>query len=337
MNREFQAQTVRLVRALALGLCGFLVVAGCAGSSVSSPNPPPPSSTPPSPVPPSPTPPGPPSSPPPGARPNFGDVQSWTYQLNTYTNGLGQIAASGFQLAVVDYASDGSGNTEWTPAAVVAARQKRWMLAYLSIGEAEDYRAYWQSGWKVGSPAWIKNENPNWKGNYLVEYWNPEWQTIILAYLDKIIAQGFDGAYLDLVDAYQSFNGDSRQKMVDWVCRISQYARAKNPNFKIVPQNASELIYQPGYAACVDATGNEETWFNATDKATSSATRQAQLKDYAEWRRLGKPVFLVDYARQAANIDSAYTQTRSNGYVEYVTDVDLNVMRVNAGFDPPGN
>ncbi|MEI6083683.1 MAG: endo alpha-1,4 polygalactosaminidase [Verrucomicrobiota bacterium] len=47
--------------------------------------------------------------------------------------------------------------------------------------------------------------DPNWKGNYYVRYWQPEWQALIFAYLDKIIAQGFDGVYLHLVDSYEIY------------------------------------------------------------------------------------------------------------------------------------
>jgi cysteinyl-tRNA synthetase, unknown class len=86
---------------------------------------------------------------------------------------------------------------------------KRLVLCYLSIGEAEDYRYYWQSDWKTNKPAWLGEENPDWKGNYKVQYWNSTWKQLIYgktdSYLDKIISAGFDGAYLDLVDAYEYF------------------------------------------------------------------------------------------------------------------------------------
>ena len=83
------------------------------------------------------------------------------------------------------------------------------MIAYLSIGEAEDYRYYWQPEWKENPPAWLLDENPNWPGNHKVYYWDPEWQAIIYgnhsSYLAKILAAGFDGVYLDLIDAYETF------------------------------------------------------------------------------------------------------------------------------------
>ncbi len=86
---------------------------------------------------------------------------------------------------------------------------KRLVIAYLSIGEAEDYRHYWKDDWKTNKPDWIIEENPHWEGNYKVEFWNKEWQHLIFkgenSYLSKIINLGFDGVYLDLVDAYEFF------------------------------------------------------------------------------------------------------------------------------------
>jgi cysteinyl-tRNA synthetase len=91
------------------------------------------------------------------------------------------------------------------------------VLAYLSIGEAESYRYYWHREWDrlgdgvpdAGAPAWLEGENPQWRGNYKVRYWDPGWRSILYgrsdAYLDGIISRGFDGVYLDLVDAYLYF------------------------------------------------------------------------------------------------------------------------------------
>ncbi|MCI0471716.1 MAG: endo alpha-1,4 polygalactosaminidase, partial [Candidatus Aminicenantes bacterium] len=81
--------------------------------------------------------------------------------------------------------------------------KRRLVLAYLSIGEAENYRWYWQAGWKPGNPSWLGAENPDWKGNYAVSYWASEWQAIVFQYVDAIIAAGFDGVYLDKIDEYE--------------------------------------------------------------------------------------------------------------------------------------
>ncbi|SMO77332.1 endo alpha-1,4 polygalactosaminidase [Gracilimonas mengyeensis] len=86
---------------------------------------------------------------------------------------------------------------------------KRLVISYMSIGEAEDYRFYWQPGWHTGNPNWLVRENPNWEGNYKVKYWDPEWKRIIYngedSYLQKILNSRFDGVYLDIIDGFYFF------------------------------------------------------------------------------------------------------------------------------------
>ena len=85
----------------------------------------------------------------------------------------------------------------------------RLVICYMSIGEAEDYRYYWQNKWKINKPEWLGKSNPDWKGNYKVCYWNNDWQNIIYgndnSYLKKIIDANFDGVYLDIIDAFEYY------------------------------------------------------------------------------------------------------------------------------------
>ena len=86
---------------------------------------------------------------------------------------------------------------------------KRLVCAYMSVGEAENYRSYWQASWNDNPPPWICEVNENWEGNYKVMYWTKPWRDILFgkdnSYLDQILAAGFDGVYLDVVDAYEYF------------------------------------------------------------------------------------------------------------------------------------
>ena len=47
-----------------------------------------------------------------------------------------------------------------------------------------------------------------------VRYWQKEWHDILLgssgAYLDKILAAGFDGSFLDVIDAYEYFQNKNK-------------------------------------------------------------------------------------------------------------------------------
>ena len=121
------------------------------------------------------------------------------------------ISATNYDLVILDFFfSDQS----YTPAQIAQLKTKangaqRLLIAYMSIGEAEDYRYYWQENWTTAPPEWLKEENPNWPGNYRVVYWQEEWKSIIYgddtAYLDKILHAGFDGVYLDIIDAFEYF------------------------------------------------------------------------------------------------------------------------------------
>ena len=50
------------------------------------------------------------------------------------------------------------------------------MLAYLSVGEAEEYRFYWRNEARGGRARFVDRRNPDWPGDWLVRYWDPDWQ-----------------------------------------------------------------------------------------------------------------------------------------------------------------
>ena len=123
-----------------------------------------------------------------------------------------EVTATNYDLLIMDlFFNDG---TPFTADEIEQLRRKkeggrRLVLAYMSIGEAESYRYYWQPEWTSNKPDWMAKENPAWEGNFKVRYWYPEWQQIIYgnedSYLAKIMNARFDGAYLDIIDAYHYF------------------------------------------------------------------------------------------------------------------------------------
>ncbi|MCF8277272.1 MAG: endo alpha-1,4 polygalactosaminidase [Flavobacteriales bacterium] len=144
-------------------------------------------------------------------------VQNFLYLLNSEnypskTNFINQVRATNYDLLVIDlFFNDG---TPFTASDISQLREKanggqRMVVCYMSIGEAEDYRYYWQSSWSTDKPVWLEAENPDWEGNYKVKYWNTDWQNIIYgnneSYTKMIVDAGFDGAYLDIIDGYEYF------------------------------------------------------------------------------------------------------------------------------------
>ncbi len=143
-------------------------------------------------------------------------AQNFLYLLNpekypTKQNFINALSSTNYDLLLIDYFFD---EQEFSPQEISSLKTKqnggsRLVIAYMSIGEAEDYRYYWNSDWDTNQPEWIAFENSDWPGNYVVHYWNKDWQNIIYgnnnSYLKKIIDAGFDGVYLDIIDAFEYF------------------------------------------------------------------------------------------------------------------------------------
>ena len=127
---------------------------------------------------------------------------------------LSRLVATPYDALVIDLCYDGEPLTADDVARLQEKPQggRRLVLAYLSVGEAADYRAYWKSEWneKANRPDWIAKPNPDWPGSYRVKYWSDAWRKILYgsetSYLDQIMNAGFDGAFLDVMDAWQSFD-----------------------------------------------------------------------------------------------------------------------------------
>ena len=83
---------------------------------------------------------------------------------------------------------------------------KRLVISYMDIGSAENYRYYWKDDWKLHHPSWLKKTYEGYEDEIWVKFWKQDWQDIIYgndnSYTKKIIDAGFDGAYLDNVEAY---------------------------------------------------------------------------------------------------------------------------------------
>ena len=145
------------------------------------------------------------------------EVRNFLYLINpeafpTKEAFITAIKGTNYDLLIMDLFSAGSQAftlTETTELKQKANGGTRLLIAYMSIGEAEDYRYYWQEGWEKDPPAWIDGENPHWEGNYKVRYWEQDWQDLIFgsedAYLDRILEAGFDGVYLDIIDAFEYY------------------------------------------------------------------------------------------------------------------------------------
>jgi cysteinyl-tRNA synthetase len=235
------------------------------------------------------------------------EIWRWFYMIdvNLEAEMADQIVASTYDMVVLDLIPLEANNTDFPMGELVERLHKsdhpKLVLAYIDIGQAEDFRVYWRPGWEVGDPEWIAGTDPDgWEGNYPVAYWYDEWWDIWLGKkgsLQTVLDLGFDGVYLDWVEAYSDETVvefarrdgvDPQQEMIWFVAEIGHFGRAQNPDFLVIAQNAAELARIEAYRNAIDAIAQEQVWFDgaADDDPPGDCPlpRTEELVDTAKYR-----------------------------------------------------
>jgi cysteinyl-tRNA synthetase, unknown class len=276
-------------------------------------------------------------------------IRSWGYQLQN--DDADVIARSPYDVMVIDYSKDSSDRGAFKTADLDKMKRKpdgsrRYVLAYISIGEAETYRYYWgERGWPDGRnrKPMVENENPEWLGNHSIKFWHNEWQDLILndddSYMNRIARAGFDGVYLDKVDIADFYAGKTppgtiaSDLMIQFVRKISIVMKSRKPGFLIFPQNAQGLLEDDAYRAAIDGIGIEDLLHKDTPVegpgSTVDGPRNApgDIKESVDLLKKlvadKKPVIVVEYLRNRASIDRANTELQGYGFVPYFGPRDL--------------
>ncbi|MHC2086552.1 endo alpha-1,4 polygalactosaminidase [Methylobacterium sp. CM6244] len=211
-------------------------------------------------------------------------VETWGYELQGRDGApldRDLLASATHDLLVIDSSRDGTNALRFSADDVTRMKDgmggRSVVVSYISIGEASDFRDYWQPGWTetglaegdldARAPDWLGPLNPDWPESRKVRFWDEEWQDILFndartGDVDAIVAAGFDAAYLDIVDGYYFWGtevaakdrqaGDpvsvkqAAQRMVDFVVALTEHARETNPDFFVIPQNGAWILNDLG-------------------------------------------------------------------------------------------
>jgi cysteinyl-tRNA synthetase len=304
-------------------------------------------------------------------------VDDWAYQLQgDPAIDLDALGRTAFDLVVIDYSRDGTESGEFSGGEIAALKSSsggaKIVLAYMSIGEAEVGRFYFDNAWITpdpdanpdgpftltpDAPPFLAPPNPEFPDNFKVRYWEPRWQQIIIhnpgghpdigdsaAYLDRLLDAGFDGVYLDIIDAFEFF-ADERDTaagdMVTFVTAIADYARSRRAEFIVVPQNGSGIIAEVAadlrtrYFADIDGIGAEDTfYFGDADENNPFTPQTSTIEFLREYRQVGLLVLAIDYLTQRAAIDDFYGRARAEGWAPYCSVRALDRPTINPSQPP---
>jgi len=180
---------------------------------------------------------------------------------------------------------------------------RRLVLAHLSIGGSRSDR-----------------------GERRARFWEQAWQARIAggpsSALDRVLAAGFDGVYLDHADVHRRWAGErasASEDLVDLVERIARQGRTWQPSFIVVLQNADELLDQPRVRATLDAVARCDLLYGERGSDVANppehvATRIAQLK---RARRDGLPAFVMEHVTRSETVAEARRVLDDHGFLSY--------------------
>ena len=252
---------------------------------------------------------------------------SWAYQLQDADPS--RISAFNFGIVVMDYSRDGTEEGAYSRREIERLKASgKVVLAYLSIGEAEDYRFYWRDGWEEDPPSWLGPENPEWPGNYVVRYWEDGWKEIVFGYLKRIISRGFSGVYLDKLDSYEYFRDslgerEAAHRMAELVREISDSCHRWAGECTVIPQNGERIVeYVPGVLKYVDGWAAEDVLYR--DGSPERLVDLRRIKD------AGKIVLSVEYVYDGnvSEVEDYYRMAREEGFIPYAADTSRRLDRL---------
>jgi uncharacterized protein (TIGR01370 family) len=314
---------------------------------------------------------------------SISDVKYWAYQIQDLDSpgAIDLIVNSSYDMVVIDpmvthdYSFDASSMVSRIKASYASdGFHRKLVLAYIDIGQAEEWRWYWDGhttyeeegeckysfikSIKKWAPWVVACDPDGWAGNYPVAFWNDSWKDIVIygtalgshlglyfnSMLDEVIKDGFDGIYLDWVEAWEmdevrarahNEGKDPGQEMLTFIEEMRSYGRQFNPNFIVIQQNSSELIREVGANVlknAVDGIAQEgvwwdgdaidDDWHNSDGFDQPSCCTAYYLSRLREYKAAGFPVFVCDYAVKHA--DEVYRKATEEGFIAYASRRPLN-------------
>lgn len=300
------------------------------------------------------------------------DVQSFDYFIAPGLNGVprgGQQfragAAEKYDMLIADYYS---GHNSIDAATVRefqdSSLRGKLAIAYIDAGEfmrccsnidrAEQDRWFDATGDLTGAaPAWLGPRNPKFKNLWSVREWDPKWQSYILGEIDRIIALGFDGVFLDMLysdgtwgpkgfAAEQAGVASYRESQKNLAKAIWEHIRKdlNKPRFVIITNysgvlddNVPAMTEGLNYS---DAFMKESEYFGRDDRPASWATGRSieeyfaarYGKFYSKMLRLGKLVLLQDYNLSFDNETLVLEQCARYGYLASNTNWPQNLIHI---------
>jgi polysaccharide biosynthesis protein PelA len=212
------------------------------------------------------------------------------------------------------------------------AARKKVLLGYLSLGEVNAQRPYFQSALQAG---FLLGENPSWPGSRYVDVRDRRWREMVIRKLaPEILAQGFQGLFLDTLDdpaELERRDPEVYRGMAAAAAELVKALRYGFPSIKIMMNRGYDIL--PEVAGVIDMELGESVYatydFNRKVYQLAPAKeygQQVQVLQQAKRRNPALGIYSLDYWDPAdrMGIRRIYRQERANGFEPYVATIGLD-------------
>jgi cysteinyl-tRNA synthetase len=256
----------------------------------------------------------------------FKDVKDFCMQFDGVD--LRVLGETKYDLVVIDHSRDHPNGSTYVPADYDGLRKGKGgpkvVFAHISVGVAQSSRFYWKKEWNTAPPAWLGTKDPDRTVSFHAKFWEPDFQALILgskeAYIDRLIAAGFDGIAIDAVNAYRYWQTqgvqDAQAKMVAWVDAIGVYVRRQRASFKVLAIGGEELLSDGRFLEGINGLCCRSAYLSKGAKRPEEEFKKTEaLLDRGI--KEGKKLFILEYTEEQAEADFVHARAKEKGYVAY--------------------
>lgn len=213
--------------------------------------------------------------------------------------------------------------------------QGQTVLAYISLGEVEQYRDYYQTVKNSGA---VLHENKNWPGSFYVDIRNPEWARVLIEEaIPELLRMGYSGLMFDTLDnaiflAQQDGGKDGQYAGMDTAAvRLVKAIRHHYPDIHIMVNRGVEIL--PQIAADINSVLAESTYtmydFDTKKPVKLKAPDRRYYTEALAKAKQANPslkIYSLDYWNpdDKKGVAEIYKAQQKQGYIPYVSTVELD-------------
>jgi polysaccharide biosynthesis protein PelA len=225
-------------------------------------------------------------------------------------------------------------DSDFHPEITPLLEREKIILGYLSLGEVERYRFYYQEALDAGL---LLEENKNWPHSFMVDVRNPLWAKIVIEkIIPSILTEKFKGLFFDTLDNALFLEEKDPVKykgMVQAAGELVEAIRRHYPNIYLMTNRAYFLLPDIGDKINSILAESVYTSYDFKKKKYFFVEEKEYKETVSTLKKITQKhknltVYSLDYwyPEKKEEIKKIYKKERENGFIPYVGTIHLDVI-----------